>query len=130
MKGTYVRKLIVLMGLLAVVGVASVPTAGAALGGNSVHGSEVVGTSDGISLLSESQCQQGYMCVWEGTTFYTGNFAAWPGSDFGCHNHENLPKVRSAWNRTGHTVKMGGQGYLVSGERSVYSAPVTGLICW
>lgn len=115
------RKLIGLMALIGALGVfvVSAPAAGAS----------VVGEPE-VSPQSESQCSSNTMCIWGGTTFFEGPFGWWPASNTGCHNHANIPKVYSAWNRTGYTVRMGGQGNIGPGVRVVYGTPVTGEICW
>lgn len=118
------RKLI-LMAFLAALGALAISVPGAAASGVIVPPPEV-------STMSLEQCTQGTMCIWSNNN-WTGNFSQWPGSSTGCHNHEGIPKIKSAWNRTGYTVTMGGGPTLKSGDAMVVLAgenPITGLVCW
>ena len=77
-----------------------------------------------------SQCPANAVCVWENSN-YTGNFSQWAASDRGCHDHYFNPNLRSAYNRTGFSVQMGGWGNIPSGQTwSVTGGVVTGQICW
>ena len=87
-----------------------------------------------VAPLSKSQCPAGYMCVWSGRN-WEGNFSAWPESNTGCHSHSENSSIRSWWNRTGYTVRLGGWG--TSGPHSEPETfvlestnPITGEICW
>jgi Peptidase inhibitor family I36 len=75
-----------------------------------------------------SQCPGNAVCAWSGTN-YTGQFSWWPASSTGCHGHADNPTLRSFWNRTGYTVRLGGQGNLGSGLADA-NRTVTGDICW
>jgi hypothetical protein len=75
-----------------------------------------------------SQCPGNAVCAWSGAN-YTGAFSWWPASSTGCHSHADNPSLQSFWNRTGYTVRLGGQGNLGSGLADPNRA-VTGDICW
>ena len=79
---------------------------------------------------SLEQCANGYVCVWELSNF-SGAFSAWPASSTGCHSHINNPNIRSAWNRTGYYVRLGGWGTIGPGSSiQLNSGWITGEICW
>jgi len=85
-----------------------------------------------MSPFSLDQCPQGHMCIWEGRE-WTGPFSQWLGQETGCHEHAGLPLIRSAWNRTGFTVRVGGGPELHSGDAllvQVGENPITGKVCW
>lgn len=135
------------IGLLALLGILSVfvvsaPVAGADIVGESATGSETTGespiisevagespTSSEVSPDSMGECQQGYMCIWVGP-YFTDHMSAWPGSNTGCHNHENYPSFHSAWNRTGYTVRIPGWKSLASGESAYYAPAAESAVCW
>lgn len=85
-----------------------------------------------ITPNSMSQCSPGTMCAWEGLNF-DGNFSWWGASEFGCHSHGGNPNLRSFWNRTPYTVRLGGWRDLGSGQSIGvigWSESVTGELCW
>ena len=71
------------------------------------------------------------MCAWSGSE-WNGELSWWYPSDFGCHNHANNPKLRSFWNDTPYTVRIGGWGNLGPGlGLQIPSGDyITGEICW
>jgi Peptidase inhibitor family I36 len=71
------------------------------------------------------------VCAWSGSE-WNGTFSWWPGSSTGCHNHTGNPNLRSFWNNSPYTIRMGGWGTLPSGYgyQIPGSGSVTGDICW
>jgi Peptidase inhibitor family I36 len=126
------RKVIGLLALLTVLGALMVP-ASATAEEIVVEGSTILiePGPTGEEEFALGDCSANHMCVWENNNF-TGNFSQWPAWDTGCHNHASNPKLRSGWNRTGYTVRVGGAFYLGSGNtfQVLEGNPITGEICW
>lgn len=80
---------------------------------------------------SAAQCPGNAVCVWSENAD-KGEFRYWREWEPGCHNHENLPYIRSVWNDTGVTIRIGGRGTLAHGEswEAGSGNPLTGEICW
>ncbi len=112
---------------------AAPPAVGAEVAPSAGHAGVVVPiTASQMSPLSLEQCPQGSMCIWSNNDF-TGSFSHWPGPETGCHSHTGIPKIKSAWNRTGYEVRMGGGPVLKSGDALIVRAgenPITGEVCW
>lgn len=109
------RKLIGLSALLAVVGVSAISAPGAS-----------ASTAQCAAISYENP-----VCAWSNSDT-TGTFSWWPASSKGCHDHTENPKLRSFWNTSPYTVRLGGAGTLPSGY-GIYTpenSPVTGEICW
>ena len=105
------------------------PTAGAEEVSPSSEGASTSVEAFTMSPLSLSQCTQGTMCIWEANN-WEGNFSWFAGQNTGCHWHEGLPNIRSAWNRTGFTVELRGYGLIASGERFTGKGVFTEPLCW
>jgi hypothetical protein len=84
---------------------------------------------------SQAQCSAIYyenpVCAWTGNEF-GGEFTWWPASSKGCHNHSDKPNLRSFWNMSPYTVRLGGATTLAPGAglQTPVNSPVTGEICW
>ena len=99
-------------------------------GTSKADGELVPAPSDAITPFSLSQCDPNKMCAWQNNN-YTGTFSWWWQSDTGCHDHAGNPHLRSFWNRTAYTVRLGGWGNLPSGwQEYVNLGAVAGQICW
>jgi hypothetical protein len=86
-----------------------------------------------LSPLAKSQCSENTVCVWAKIN-YEGGFSQWAGSETGCHSHAGNPGIKSWWNRTGYTVRLGGWGNVGPHEAGSFvwesETPITGEICW
>lgn len=128
----------VLIAALVIAAVAVVPAMAA--GGSPEAGSTAV-TSEPTapavtgepSPLALSECSENTVCVWSKIN-YAGTFSWWPGSSTGCHSHAGNPGIKSWWNRTGYTVRLGGWGNVGPHEDGTFvsesESPITGEICW
>lgn len=87
------------------------------------------------AYASQAQCQEHFLsqpvCAWQGTE-YGGEFSWWPASSTGCHSHVKNANLRSFWNLSPYTIRVGGWGTLPSGLGLQFGAnePITGEICW
>jgi hypothetical protein len=87
---------------------------------------------ESASVPQEQECGAfGLMCAWAGSE-WNGQFSWWNNSDTGCHAHAANPKLRSFWNSTPYTVRLGGWGNLGPGLGLQMRAGdfVVGEICW
>lgn len=120
-----IRIVAVLVSALCLFGSVSVANAGEAKPGAPTE-------TPGFTTASLSQCTAGTMCIWEAKQ-WTGQFAWWPQSSWGCHSHSGIPKFRSWWNRTQFTVRLGGWGKVAPGAQESFVLDgdyISGDVCW
>jgi hypothetical protein len=84
-----------------------------------------------INPMSEAQCNQGTMCIWQANNF-EGNFSWWFGQSTGCVDHNANPEIRSLWNRTGFSAELEGYAHnpIPSGGKITGAGVYTGYLCW
>lgn len=95
------------------------------------EGASTAAESVTINPLSESQCAQGTMCIWQANNF-GGNFSWWYGQSTGCVDHNANPEIRSLWNRTGFSAELEGYEHnpIPSGGKITGAGVYTGYLCW
>ncbi len=106
------RKLIVLMALLAMFGTLALAVSGASANGESSL----------VEPKVKSDCPPSYVCVWEGPTFGSAHIF-FHGYETGTHNLNNLNCVLSAYNHTGEHVAVFPEWYWPSGAPNLILEP-------
>jgi hypothetical protein len=133
------RRFIGLSTLLALFGVfamsASIASAEELTEPRVVSEAELLQELEESESFSEAEVQQCFaydlMCAWQGSE-WGGQWSWWNNSDKGCHNHAGNPYLRSFWNATPYTVRIGGWGNLGPGYglQMPVNQPITGELCW
>jgi hypothetical protein len=74
-------------------------------------------------------CSTGQVCAWA-QYGAGGQESVWAASNTGCHNHENNAPLRSGYNGSPYTERVGGYGNVPRESYWEASGPVYGELCW
>jgi hypothetical protein len=137
MRHKLIGALIAVALVIGVVGVAPAPAAEGSLESSGPEGTltitpvapaELGAATNGVASPAIN-CSIGQVCAWAAYGA-AGQESIWAASNTGCHSHlENNP-VRSGYNGSGYTERVGGYGSVGAYSYWEASGPVYGELCW